>query len=74
MTDPTPYRDFTIFKSDRPADGVLRLWLDTGVPNNGVTHENHPEFGASGAPSPTRTMSAPCSSAAPGASSAAGAT
>ncbi len=45
MSGPAPYRDFTVFKADRPHPGILRIWIDTGVPNNGVTHENHPEFG-----------------------------
>jgi enoyl-CoA hydratase len=45
MSEPAPYRDFTAFKADRPHDGVLRLWIDTGAPNNGITHDNHREFG-----------------------------
>jgi enoyl-CoA hydratase len=45
MTGPSTYAGFSAFKVDRPADGVLRLWVDTGAPNNGVTHENHREFG-----------------------------
>lgn len=45
MSGPEAYGDFSVFKADRPAPGVLRLWIDTGVANNGVTHENHPEFG-----------------------------
>lgn len=38
------YRDSTIFRHDFPAEGVLRLWLDTGLPGNAITHENHREF------------------------------
>lgn len=45
MSGPEAYGGFKAFKVDRPQPGVLRLWIDTGAPNNGVTHENHPEFG-----------------------------
>jgi enoyl-CoA hydratase len=45
MTDLRAYAGLAAFKADRPADGVLRLWIDTGAPNNGVTHEDHREFG-----------------------------
>ena len=45
MTSPAPYPGFQAFKFDRPASGVLRLWIDTGAPFNGVTHANHHEFG-----------------------------
>ena len=45
MRELQAYAGFSAFKADRPADGVLRLWIDTGAPNNGVTHENHREFG-----------------------------
>ena len=45
MTAPAPYSRFRAFKFDRPSSGVLRIWIDTGAPNNGVTHENHREFG-----------------------------
>ena len=41
---PAPYLDFANWKHDRPADGVLRLWLDTGLPGNAITHQNHREF------------------------------
>lgn len=41
---PEPYQDFSIFKADRPSPGVLRLWLDTGLPGNAITHKNHREF------------------------------
>ncbi len=39
------YKHYTAFKADRPADGVLRLTIDTGHRNNGITHANHHEFG-----------------------------
>lgn len=39
------YKDYTAFKADRPADGVLRLTIDTGHKNNGINHANHHEFG-----------------------------
>lgn len=45
MSGPEAYGDFKAFKVDRPHPGVLRLWIDTGAPSNGVTHENHHEFG-----------------------------
>jgi len=45
MSAPQPYQDFTAFKVDYPAAGVMRLWLDTGFENNLITHENHHEFG-----------------------------
>ncbi|MEM7342102.1 MAG: enoyl-CoA hydratase-related protein [Actinomycetota bacterium] len=47
MTHPEtalPYPGSTIFFHDRPAPGVLRLWLDTGLAGNAITHENHREF------------------------------
>ncbi len=40
-----PYKHYTAFKVDRPADGVLRLTIDTGHKNNGINHANHHEFG-----------------------------
>ncbi len=45
MSEPQTYAGLSAFRADRPADGVLRLWIDTGAPNNGVTHANHREFG-----------------------------
>jgi enoyl-CoA hydratase len=45
MSQPEAYKGFSAFKADRPHPGVLRLWIDTGHPNNAVTHENHAEFG-----------------------------
>ena len=44
MSSPLAYKDFTAFKVDRPQEGLLQLWIDTGAPNNGITHENHREF------------------------------
>jgi enoyl-CoA hydratase len=44
MSAPEPYRSFSAFEFDRPQPGVLRLWIDTGAPNNGVTIDNHREF------------------------------
>jgi hypothetical protein len=67
MSSPIPYRDFSIFKADRPSDGVLRLWLDTGLAGNGVTHENHPEspgYGEPSAKSPTSALSSSAASTA----------
>jgi enoyl-CoA hydratase len=45
MSQPEAYKGFSAFKADRPHPGVLRLWIDTGHPNNAVTHDNHAEFG-----------------------------
>ena len=45
MSGPEPYGDFKAFKADRPHPGVLRVWIDTAVANNGIDHENHREFG-----------------------------
>ncbi|MEM9622727.1 MAG: enoyl-CoA hydratase-related protein [Pseudomonadota bacterium] len=40
-----PYKHYSAFKADHPAEGVLRLIIDTGRKNNGITHANHHEFG-----------------------------
>ncbi len=40
------YPGSTIFRYDLPVEGVLRLWLDTGLEGNTITHENHREFSA----------------------------
>ncbi len=42
--DAHPYPGSSIFFHDEPASGVLRLWLDTGLPGKAITHENHHEF------------------------------
>lgn len=39
------YKHYSAFKADRPAEGVLRLTIDTGHSNNGINHANHHEFG-----------------------------
>lgn len=44
--DALPYPGSSIFFHDEPTPGVLRLWLDTGLPGNAITHENHHEFSA----------------------------
>lgn len=40
-----PFADSPVFTFDRPHRGLLRLWLDTGLPQNAVTHDNHSELG-----------------------------